>query len=453
MSWFKRLFSGQPVRDDYSSHTFSATGLTAPPAKLGRKAFLPRFHGSATDELRGVRGGPVERVRMRLRDTLTPSQPVSNTRNFAGRTEVLNTLIRSIEDQRLHTVLFGERGIGKTSLLHVMTQLAEDAQYLVRYVSCGEETDFNSLVHSIAESIPLLYHADYDPTDAEIEEGKSIASLLPAGMVSANQLCDVFARLSGTRLLIVLDEFDRSPHGAFRRSIAELIKNLSDRSIRVQFVIAGVASNLDELIEHIPSIRRNIIGLRVPPMNAEEARELLSIGEDASGMTFQEQAIDLVTVIANGSPYLVSLIGQHAAMHAIDRDAREIEASDVAEAVRLAVEEIEQRITEKTVKAVDRIFAKGSGVDLGTLACVAMSKGGRLETQPNGEFSDKTLESKRIIAETAAPANLVAPVGDPSDGTYEFCEEGAPAYIWMRLSQSQFEQDTSPTAKPMVMIG
>lgn len=453
VSWIKRLFSGPAAKEHYSPSTFPVSELAAPTKKVGRQPLLPRFHGSATDELRGMRGGPAERVRMRLRDAFTPSQPVSDTRNFAGRSDVLNTLIRSIEDQRMHVVLYGERGIGKTSLLRVMTQLAEDAQYLVRYVSCGEETDFASLTQTITASIPLLYHAGYEPGDTEIEEGGSLADLLPPGQVGANQLCDVLSRLSGTRLLIVLDEFDRSPRGTFRRSIAELIKNLSDRSIRVQFVISGVASNLNELIEHIPSIRRNVMGLRVPPMTNAEARELIAIGEEASGLPFDERAADLVAMIANGSPYLVSLIGQHAALRAIDRHAASVEASDVAEAVRIAVEEIEQRISERTVRTVDRMFAKRTGVDLGTLACMAMSNGGRLETRGNGTKTDSIRECARIVEEVALPASLVTPIGEPDEGVYEFAEEAAPAYIWMRLSQDQFQHQDSHDSPPIMMLG
>ncbi|MCT2398403.1 AAA family ATPase [Novosphingobium mangrovi (ex Huang et al. 2023)] len=386
---------------------------------------------------------------MRLRDAFTPSQPVSSTKQFAGRTAILDGLIRAIEDQRLHVVLYGERGIGKTSLLHVVSQLAEEAQYLVRYVSCGEESDFGTLMRSVVGTIPLLYHADYDPTDEEIEQGTSLDSLLPPGPVTANQVCDIFSRLSGTRLLIILDEFDRSPHGNFRRIIAELIKNLSDRSIRVQFVIAGVASNLAELVEHIPSVRRNVIGLRVPPMNAEETRELIAIGEEASGMPFNDKAADLITTIAKGSPYLASLLGQHAAIEAVERDAKEVDASDVAAGVRIAADEIEQRISERTVKAVKRAFAEGNSVDLGTIACLAMANGGRLETRGSGLASDNGRECERIVRDIALADDLVVPLGDPDEGVYEFREEGAPAYIWIRLTLTQIEEH----GRPMITTG
>ena len=40
-------------------------------------------------------------------------------------------------------------------------------------------------------------------------------------------------RLVGTRVLVILDEYDRVVDVNFRREVAELIKNLSDRAARV----------------------------------------------------------------------------------------------------------------------------------------------------------------------------------------------------------------------------
>src|SRR3546814_8058835 len=98
----------------------------------------------------------------------------------------------------------------------------------------------------------------------------------------------------------MLDEFDRATSRSFRRSIAELIKNLSDRSARVQLVVAGVAANFMELIEHIPSIRRNVLNLELPRMDDSEVDEMLQIGSDESGLGFSDAARQRIRTIANG---------------------------------------------------------------------------------------------------------------------------------------------------------
>lgn len=443
VGWLSKFFSRKDEDEDFDPSNLSLIEGGSNRGIVDRTSHFPRFHGSATDQLRGFRGGPEDRVRLKLRDAFTPAQPVADIRHLAGRTTVLRSLIRSLEDQRLHVVLYGERGIGKTSLLRALTELGQEAQYLVRYTSCGEESDFSTLFRSVIETIPLLYHADHDPTAAEIEQGKSLDSLLPAGTLSANQISDLFARLSGTRVLIILDEFDRSPHSGFRRSIAELIKNMSDRSIRVQLVIAGVASNLAELVEHIPSIRRNIFGLRVPAMEAEEIRQLIEIGEHASGMTFDDKAVQLITSFSCGSPYLASLLGQHAGMSAIDRGAREAGTVDVAEAVRIAVDEIEQRVSERSVETIARAFAEGHDFALATLARIAMTHGGRLDSR-SGE---QAAICGKAVQDAGLPYDLVVPIGNPDDGRYEFREEGLPTYLWMLIARDQIEDPLRAVAR------
>lgn len=440
MSWFSKLGTRGKTANADETHSYSVIEKAKSSGGKDRKALFPRFMGSATDELRGLRGGPDTMARLRLRDAFTPAQPVADIRHMAGRKDVLHSLIRSLEDQRLHVVLYGERGIGKTSLLRVLAELAGDAQYLVRYTSCGETTDFNEMMRAVIGSIPLLYHGGYDPSATEIEDGQSLASLLPAGSLSANQISDVLARLSGTRLLVIIDEFDRSPRDGFRRAIAELIKNLSDRSIRVQLVIAGVASNLSELVEAIPSIRRNVLGLHVPVMNGEEVRELLAIGEEASGVKFDDLSIKLITSFSCGSPYLASLLGQLSGLAAIDQGERQVSAQDVASAVRVAVEEIEQRISEGSIDKVRLAFANGQGRPLARLARIAMLNGGRLDTQSRTPGDVTAEECARALRDAGEGNGIVVPAPDPVAGRYQFAEEGLPTYIWMLVARDLVDQ-------------
>src|SRR5205085_12278721 len=98
------------------------------------------------------------RARIHLRQSFTPAQPVSDPRMFAGRRELLTNIIRAVEDQRSHVVLYGSRGVGKTSLLRMLSTVAEEAKYIVIYFSCGSSSDFTETFRACAAEIPLLYH-------------------------------------------------------------------------------------------------------------------------------------------------------------------------------------------------------------------------------------------------------------------------------------------------------
>ncbi|MES2492648.1 MAG: ATP-binding protein [Pseudomonadota bacterium] len=386
---------------------------------------LPQFQVLATDQLQRDGGSSLDRLRAKLRRAFTPSQPVSNVAMFAGRSAIVTRLIRGIEDQQLHVVIYGERGIGKTSLLRVLGRLADEAKYIVCYTSCGEGSSFSDLFRSIASSIPLLFHSEYEPTQAEIESGGTLADLLPPGEITPHQVSDLFARLSSTRVLVILDEFDRSPSGAFRRMIAELIKNLSDRSTRVQVVIAGVAGNLAELIEHIPSIRRNILGLQVPNMNADEVSELIERGSNTCGLTYSDEAIELITHISCGLPYIASLLSQHAGITALDRKSTSVTDQDVISALDLVVDEARQRLSESSLRSIQRVQARGEGDALLKLADIALHRAGVID------LVERPADGRSLV-QVAESSKLFKPFGEEDGERFRFVEEGIPVYLWMR---------------------
>src|SRR6058998_247174 len=54
-----------------------------------------------------------------------PRSPISTREFFAGRWEQLTTLADAVAQKGLHIVIFGERGVGKTSLANVVSTLLQ----------------------------------------------------------------------------------------------------------------------------------------------------------------------------------------------------------------------------------------------------------------------------------------------------------------------------------------
>ncbi len=388
---------------------------------------LPRFHDRASGPSRRSNRNP---IRIKMRTAFTPAQPVSNVSMFAGRRDTLIKLIRAIEDQQVHVVLYGDRGIGKTSILHVVGYLAREAGYLVRYISCSETSEFDETFRRIASGIPQVYHTDIDPTSEQVENGDTLGDLLPPGTVSVAHVGELFAKLTGTRFVIILDEFDRSDPAHFRRQVAELIKTLSDQSTRVQLVIAGVAGNLTELIRHIPSIRRNVVGLPVPNMSEDEVRELIHIGSRACGLPFGDEAIRVIVRMANGSPYLASLLAQHAGVAALDRKSARVDHADVLVALDRSLAEVEQRVSAKCLYNFSKITDSKMLAVLTEVARLALTSGGHIPEAPASDGADP--ESYRAALDALENRfDILRPTPDAPGGGFEFCEEGAALYFWL----------------------
>ena len=77
----------------------------------------------------------------------TPAVPIHDKTLLAGRVALVNRLIEAISQPGQHAVLFGERGVGKTSLANCLTGFLEGAPTVIVpvRVQCDSADDFNSL--------------------------------------------------------------------------------------------------------------------------------------------------------------------------------------------------------------------------------------------------------------------------------------------------------------------
>ena len=428
--------SGEPS-DNLAAPKNFAAGVAAP---------FPRFRATASDQLGVQADSSLARARLKLLEYFTPSQPVSDRRRFAGRSDVLSSVIRAIEEQRLHVIVYGERGLGKTSLMHVLTQAAREARYLVVYVSCGADSSFDEVFRTVAAHIPMLFHSAVGPTSPEVEKGKTLAELLTPAPISPRAASDILAKVVGTRVVVVLDEFDRAHSMEFRQNIAELIKNLSDRLVRVQLVIAGVAGNLTELLEHIPSIQRNIFALQIPWMPPVEIRALIRNGGQMCGLSFDEASESAIVSTAHGSPYLATLLGHHAAMNAIDGQRVRVGIPDVISAIAAAAVEFYGRMSGKTRSQLKHDATEDRVGFLGNVAGVALLSNGAFRLEDLWDAGPGIGGAERGQTQVSDLVRIGLLVENATEGTriFRFAEDGIAAYLWLQAAADRLRKEYRP---------
>ncbi len=457
MSWWNRLIPGSKpgveanrARGDTTPivWTTSPAGANPSPSHGG---LFPRFFSTAGDQFDTRTSDRVAASRLKLRGVYTPALPITDRRFFAGRTKVLTNLIRAIEDERLHTVVYGERGLGKTSLMHVLAQTAREARYLVVYVTCGAGSNFDEMIRGVAENLSLRFHVDFGPTSPEAERGDNFLSLIGPDPVTVRGASDLFSKVAGTRVLIALDEFDRSESSDFRRAIAELVKSFSDRSVRVQFVIAGVAANLNELVANVPSIQRSIAAIQLPKMSAAEIRDLIKNGEAVTGIGFDDGAVHAIIARSIGFPYLASLLSHRAGLNAIDEGRQTVTEDDVATATSEAVEEAFARISKRSQIQIKQRVQKGSLGALGALAGASQTTGGIFSLDDISALHADPINvaaAKSLIERLPADDVLIETLEDDTGRTFRFREDGVPTYLWLLAAQGRFFEGQDK-AKPV----
>ncbi len=432
--WFARLL-GLRAPERVEEPEYVSLPLPDEPAQPVETHAGPRFMATAADQ--NAVPDVISTIRAKLRTAYTPAQPVTDRKMYSGRNRVLASVIQAIEDQRLHAVIYGERGLGKTSTLHVLAQTAKDARYIVVYITCSADSTFDEIFRAIAAGIPLMFHADYGPMSEKAQLGETFAAIVGPEPVNTRLGGEILAKVAGTRVLVILDEFDRAVSEEYRRNIAELIKTLSDRAARVQLLIGGVAANLSELIANVPSIQRNIFALQLPKMTRQEITDLVRNGERVSGVTFDDGAIEAIFHQSLGFPYLATLLSHRSALVAIDHARVKVAADDVAQATGEVVEEFRGRVSRGSLSKISQCAEAGMLPVLGAIAGASQTVGGWFapgDVQAQHGEAGILAQVGRVL-ETLADGHVLLETRPEGAGVaYHFVEESVPVYLWLVAS-------------------
>ncbi|MFA8394796.1 AAA family ATPase [Burkholderia ubonensis] len=301
-------------------------------------------------------------------NAFTPAKEVRDIDRFAGRQATLDALSNALQSEGAQIVLYGQRGIGKSSLSRVLAQIATDDQnaiarlsepphkhfdYLTVSITCDDTitnveklllrilTDQNGLAEWIpfkviekktggniggelnVKIIKLSGKSEDSITERQVEVESDVTSTFVnacKNVVSSNIATD--------GLLLIIDEFDRIKN---KTGVASILKSLGPE--KVTFAFVGVASDINELIADHESVVRQLSdgAIPVPPMDKDELTEIITraMASLDNKYSFDESATNWITRIARGHPFYVHLIGKHALLKAISQKA-DIVTEDIA---------------------------------------------------------------------------------------------------------------------------
>jgi Cdc6-like AAA superfamily ATPase len=102
---------------------------------------------------------------LRSGEVFTPSAPIDNQALFVGRVNQLNRIMSAVSQRGQHAILFGERGVGKTSLANVLLKIMRGSQEHVEsvIVNCDTEDTFEQLWYKIFAELENTQDLDFQP--------------------------------------------------------------------------------------------------------------------------------------------------------------------------------------------------------------------------------------------------------------------------------------------------
>ena len=267
--------------------------------------------------------------------------PIDEEDLFAGRATEVRRILEAVLSRSKHVVLFGERGVGKTSLSNIFWKRFNKTlrSFVVARVQAGPHDKFSSLWTRALEELNAAGvaagKADYVNFEFNYE------TITPSQVRRELQKCG-----ANSLPIIIIDEYNEVQDSEAKRLTANLIKEFYDFSITTTVIIVGVAENISELIEDHASIGRAIVQIPLNRMSSSELREIIQKRISRTVMKFSAEAIGTIVSLSRGLPYFTQTLSKHAALHAITDRRADISNDDVEASMEKFIEDAEKGFQE-----------------------------------------------------------------------------------------------------------
>ncbi len=270
--------------------------------------------------IRGVGEDAFQRI---MGEYFTPSATIKTPERLYGRTKALQRIERAVNSQGRQILIYGDRGVGKTSVALTAAILHSEGNTLPIYVVCSETGTFSSVIKSIGDATidvkqryetpgqPLQLNGTILGTGGGFSVPGKGSAFIPEPQ-SLNEALDVLRYVlakRGGRVMVVVDEMERMSSLAEREKFAELIKNLPELGDRLRFIFCGIGTTVNELIGSHPSAGRVLETIELERLHHNYLWEIVSAVASRTGVAVEREVLIRIGQISDGFPHYVHLIG------------------------------------------------------------------------------------------------------------------------------------------------
>lgn len=414
--------------------------------KTLKQLLLKLVGGGKQDKGEGV----IERIRRDeelinrsgIREIFTPHRPVSRQSLLAGRERELKSLIEQIHTPGQHSLLYGERGVGKTSLANIVKQIIS-AKMKVYDVRCDSATtlafilseplkdagvDVSIIERSRASNLGGTLSVDGELARAQVGGSTTESVRLSGPTITPSFGARKLAQLKG---LLVVDEAD-TLKDEVKKELAELIKLLSDADASFKVMVVGIAKTGADLTAGHPSVARCLRETYIGRLQKEELRKIIYIGAQEANLVFTDSVVEKIVDISAGYPHFTHLLALKSGEQAIIDGSAEVTNKHLEEGLRQAVNDAEGSLKRTYDNAV-----RSHGTDMYAKVLFAAARIGKTEFTAmelrnavadliQAEITQQALNNylRRLIGE--GDDNVLERV---AKGVYRFRDPRMPSYI------------------------
>lgn len=257
-----------------------------------------------------------------LHKHIKPSKPVDTPELLQGRHEELAEIKRALYAMGRHVFIYGDRGVGKSSLAQTAAYQYQSADRSILRIGCTRETSFYSELQALATQlikdaqISEVTHTarlNLKAIDLERTSKTTRQSMMPAvkSMDDALAVINDINQIHSDKPIIVVDEFDAIEEQRERFLFADLLKKMGDSGIYVPMIFTGIASSLDDLLGGHQSSIRQLKPIHLDPLSWDARWDIFLKACDAFAIEPHPEIKYRIAGISDGFPYYVHLITEH----------------------------------------------------------------------------------------------------------------------------------------------
>lgn len=252
---------------------------------------------------------------------LSASQPIRSVEHLKGRDRELDGIRKSLYAAGRHVFIYGDRGVGKSSLGQTAAVQYQGSGDSPVFVSGSPDDTFNTVIANVI--VQALHRSRTQTKKSSISAGLQFAGLTLGGDVETSSVdiattirsigdaVAVLEQVAQTRdgnMAVVIDEFDAIQSPAERNKFAALLKQMGDRSVTMKFIFTGIGKSLDDLLGAHQSAYRQLETVELPRLPWEARRAIVQSAADAFNLELDDNVNWRIAMISDGYPYYIHLI-------------------------------------------------------------------------------------------------------------------------------------------------
>lgn len=374
-----------------------------------------------------------------IMDAFTPKCPISTDALFCGRANEAQSIVRGLYTPGGHVVLYGDRGVGKTSLAnHVAFQLSKleiDTHFIS---SCTSSDSFSSVAIRILDEFGI----DYNETITTKNEGgigiKGVVSGSHEREVQKKPNYDfdnpawIASQIKNKDGVLIIDEFDTIPDVREREKFSLLMKNLSDNQSSLHILLVGISRNISDLMGGHSSIDRSLTQVLLPRMSDDELADIIEKGSQRATIQFKPIAKRRIVSLSNGMPYFTHSLALESSIIAISEDRKFVTPGDLDRGINEAMKNMDASLRSRYDKAVGVQGTTNMKRIIYSAAMIGSTNSFTLK-----QWTDKYSELFGETSQQSISGSMAKRIGTESDkiiskkdyGTYVFNDPQMPCYI------------------------